>query len=211
MVLLCACKSDRKPEQETGSQNSFKTKDEALNNAIKSLPELINAGQKKMYGISDADIKSLTKGNETPLKYIDFESIMKSRDSVLSKLIPTEEQTAVYSLTANGTPKLTVMLAKNKNEWQIQSIGNKKIVDLYTASQLPAGSAILDINGMGITLIQTSDSSGTVYKPLMDYREANLMKDKTYDDIAVMKNLKQYGEVLRKQFGDKLNKGEVDY
>lgn len=210
IAVLSGCGSDKSMKQPDKSANTFKTKDEALNNAIKSLPELLNANQKKLFGLSESDLKSFSKGTEVQMKYIDFDRLMNSKDTVMSSLIPAEEQTAVYSVTLNGKPRLSVSLSKEKSDWQIQSIGNKNLTDLYSASLINSSSVLIDINGMGITLIQSKDSTGNIYRPVVDYPEANILKKNSYDDKTVLTILRQYGEILRKQFGEKLNKGEID-
>lgn len=195
-------------------KNTFATRDSALASVIQSLPSIFNAGQKQLYGLSDADIKSLSPGADVPVRFISYENILRAQDSSLSSMLTAAPASVLVPLAVNNAPRLFVGLSSEKNAWRIESIGNRRFVRSLPDPANAQRAELVSIPGLEIELIRLSDTvatrGGVFYRPVTTNEQAGLDRNNTYSDAEVMRLLRAYAQVLNRQFGDKLKNGEID-
>lgn len=208
LLLLVSCKMDRKNSDR--GQNQFSSKDLAIASVVQSLPQLLNSNQKKLYNLTDAELKSLTPGKEVAVRHVSFDDIMNAGEGDLANLLTRNPSSALIPLATNNVSRIFIGVKNDKDAWRIESVGNRKFLDALKDPQTAGDSEVVSIEGLAIDLLKRADASGVVYVPVETNEKAGFTKDTPYSEAVTMQNLKTYAATLSRQFGDKLKKGEID-
>jgi hypothetical protein len=196
-----------------GGNNTFSTRDSAISSVIQSLPQIFNADQKKLYGLTDADMKSLSPGADISVRYITYDDILRSQDSSLTNMTMAPPTDVLVPLVLNGAPKAFVGLSSDKSSWKIESVGNRRFAAAFRDPANAQRAELISIPGLEVELVRVGDSvatRGTYYTPVVTVEQADLVAGKAYSDVEVMRRLRTYAQVLSRQYGDKLKTGEID-
>ena len=114
-------------------------------------------------------------------------------------------------LSPNNVPRLFLTLKGNNTNWQIASIGNRKLTTVFRDPKNPARDELLSVTGLEIDFLRKgADSSATLYIPLENNLKAGFVKDSAYTPEVTFRKLKEYATYLSREFGDKLKTGEID-
>ena len=215
LATLSSCdhKNGNGMDDNQNGHNGFGTRDSAITSVIQSLPQIFNEGQRKLYGLSESDMKALAPGKDIVVRHVTYEAILSALDSSFSAMLPADKNSVAVPLAVNNVPRLFVTLSNDKNKWSIGSVGNRRLLAAFRDAQNMANAELVSIPGLEIELIRFSDTvatRGAMYQPLETNNAAGLLKDARYSDREIMQKLRTYAQVLNRQFGDKLKTGEID-
>jgi hypothetical protein len=178
---------------------------------VQTLPQVLSSNQKKLYNLSDADLKSVTPGKEVPVREITFDEIMTAPEGDLATLLSRDPSSALVPLAVNNVTRLFVEMKNEQNTWRIQSVGNRKFLNALKDPAAAGNSEVVSIHGLAIDFVKRTDASGIVYVPTETNKQAGFVKDTPYTGAVALQNLKAYASALERQFGDKLKTGEIDH
>ena len=210
LSLLAACNVNTRDAENKSKGNEFTTKDAALTAVIQTLPQVLSSSQKRLYNLTDADLKAVTPGKEVAVWEITFDEIMKAPEGDLATLLTRDSSSALVPLAVNNATRLFVEMKNEGNTWRIQSVGNRKFLNALKDPPAAQNSEVVSIHGLAIDLVKRTDASGVVYVPTETNKQAGFVKDTPYTGAVALQNLKAYASVLSRQFGDKLKTGEID-
>lgn len=212
LVLLAACNVDKGKDDDNASdsRNQFASKDAAVASVVQSLPQILNSNQKKLYNLSDEELRSLTPGKDVAVRHVSFDDIVNAKDNDLASLLARDNSSVLIPLGVNNVSRIFVGLKNNKDAWQIESVGNRKFMTALKDPQNAGNNEVVSVSGLEIDLLKRTDSSGIVYVPLETNKKAGFVKDTPYSEAVTLQNLKTYAVALVRQFGDKLKTGDID-
>lgn len=183
--------------------NKYNTAGEAFKYVKENLHLILNEGQMRSYGLtSEKQIMNLSVQHELPLYYIPMENL---KDTI----VRTVSDAMIYTLGEDGRPKICVTVKNPTGEfWIISSVGHMKYI--VPLSRNKSVTAIVEILGLEIGLLEMMSENGMVYKPIVDYPEAEIFMEQTYSLQEVYKYLEYYRADLERRFGKEFLNGQLD-
>lgn len=204
LMLATGCKQNANNNMEDQQvDNNYPSASAALDYVKANLHLILSESQVKSYNLgSEEQIKKLVVTNDLPLLLLPMDLL---NDSVIQSV----SEARVYMLGEDRNPKICVVVKNPEGKnWIVSTIGLMKYVQSIGSHQ--DVTAVVDVLGLEISLIEVQSATGKVYLPIADYPEAGLYEQTAYDVKEVLRNLEAYRAELEKKFGKEFSSGALD-
>ncbi|MHC1774775.1 MAG: hypothetical protein AB9834_05105 [Lentimicrobium sp.] len=184
-------------------ENNYPSANAALDYVKANLHLILNESQIKSYNLgSKEEIQKLVVTHDLPL-------LLLPMDQLKDTIIRSVSEARIYALGEDRNPKICVVV-KNPDgkNWMVSTIGLMKYIQSMAGQQ--DVTAIVDVLGLEISLLEIQSGNKKVYMPIADYPEAGLYEQTAYDVKEVMRNLEAYRMELEKKFGKEFSSGALD-
>lgn len=204
LMLATGCNQNSSTKMDENLvENNYPTAEAALTYVKDSLHLILNESQIKSYNLgSEEQIKNLVITNDIPL-------ILLPMDRLKDTIISSASEARIYALGEEGNPKICVVVKNptGKN-WIVGTIGLKKYIQAL-AGQADV-SAIVDVLGLEISLLEIHAGEKIVYMPIADYPEADIYQQNAYELADILRSLEAYRVELERKFGKDFSSGALD-
>lgn len=184
-------------------ENNYTTPEAAFNYAKNNLHQILNESQMRSYGLgSKEEIMKLVTTNDIPLIYLPMDQL---KDSTISSVSAAR----IYALGEDKNPKICITVRNPTGKyWIISTIGLKKYANALAGQQ--EVTAIVEVLGLEIDLLEIQSGNEKIYKPITDYPEANIYYDQNYKLSEILRLLEAYRAELEKKFGKEFSSGSLE-
>lgn len=204
LMLATGCNQNSSTKMDENLvENNYPTAEAALTYVKDNLHLILNESQRKSYNLgSEEQVKKLVITNDIPL-------ILLPMDRLKDTIISSASEARIYALGEEGNPKICVVVRNptGKN-WMVGTIGLKKYIQAL-AGQADV-SAIVEVLGLEISLLEVQAGEKIVYMPIADYPEADIYQQNAYEFADILRSLEAYRVELERKFGKDFTSGALD-
>lgn len=203
LAIVSCNQSSKMKKEENQVENNYSTPAQAFDYAKANLHLILNESQMRSYGLgSKEEIMKMVTTNDIPLIQLPMD---KLKDSTI---VPASDA-RIYALGEEKTPRICITVRNPTGKfWIISTIGLKKYASALASHQ--DVTAIIEVLGLEINLLELQSSDAKIYKPITDYPEANIYEGQTYKATEVLRSLEAYRAELEKKFGKEFSSGLLE-